>query len=543
MLLALAALIQSGLSGTESLPVPFPTPAADAVRSTLVRTERLLAKGDFAGAAFALDSVSLDGLRYSIDLSTLPEPVRKRTQDAVIAGLRLWDIGLANEDTKPNIRIIVSPGFGAIQVVKGVASQLAVLSCQELTWSKESGRHVLTARLFMDEGPEGTAHSDVCLGHLAAKAVGVYMGLAPTGKGADAMCLDDHEARTLPTVGEKDAAYVKAVLAAVQTLRSKVAKKERVTLELPELNVPEVVDFGVTPYGKVSSATVEFKNTGTAPLKITTVIPDCLCVSQKWDREVAPGGTGKIELSIDSAKARGVFTKHLTIKSNDPENADKVVTLHLLVMPAVAVHPGSVSVDLPATGVAEFEAFVYSPTGKPFVVTDVQPIGNRCTATFSPSKQRFAPGDYPNLVVAEREGYRVCVSVPEESRTGMWAGRFRVITDIPGDEGQAIFEARFSRGILVTPNTVHIVVRGEERDRRLVLLEQRSGTFKVLGVEVSEPLVISTIEAMEGGRSFRVWFAPAKDLSPGAHTLRATIRTDSPAQPTISIMILLNVPE
>jgi len=62
-----------------------------------------------------------------------------------------------------------------------------------------------------------------------------------------------------------------------------------------------------------------FTNTGAATLEIKEVKPGCGCTTAgAWDKEVAPGKTGKIPLSFNPANFSGRVYKTATVKCNDP---------------------------------------------------------------------------------------------------------------------------------------------------------------------------------------------------------------------------------
>src|SRR5580765_6687574 len=62
-----------------------------------------------------------------------------------------------------------------------------------------------------------------------------------------------------------------------------------------------------------------FTNTGSAMLEIKDVKPGCGCTTAgAWDREVAPGKTGKIPLQFNPANFSGPVYKSATVTCNDP---------------------------------------------------------------------------------------------------------------------------------------------------------------------------------------------------------------------------------
>jgi hypothetical protein len=60
-------------------------------------------------------------------------------------------------------------------------------------------------------------------------------------------------------------------------------------------------------------------NAGTAILEITNVQPSCGCTTAgTWDREVAPGKTGRIPIQFNPANFGGPVSKFVTVMCNDP---------------------------------------------------------------------------------------------------------------------------------------------------------------------------------------------------------------------------------
>jgi len=80
----------------------------------------------------------------------------------------------------------------------------------------------------------------------------------------------------------------------------------------------EAYDFGDVKEaaGKVSH-TFTVKNEGTQPLVITRVIASCGCTSPDWTKEpIAPGATGKVQVTYDPQGRPGAFAKTVSIYSN-----------------------------------------------------------------------------------------------------------------------------------------------------------------------------------------------------------------------------------
>lgn len=76
-------------------------------------------------------------------------------------------------------------------------------------------------------------------------------------------------------------------------------------------------DFGNIKEGTQATVEFTFKNTGNAPLVLTSVTASCGCTSPKWTREpIAPGTNGSITVVYNSRSRPGKFTKTVTVKHN-----------------------------------------------------------------------------------------------------------------------------------------------------------------------------------------------------------------------------------
>ena len=76
-------------------------------------------------------------------------------------------------------------------------------------------------------------------------------------------------------------------------------------------------DFGKILQGEVVSYTFHFKNTGNAPLLITSVEKSCGCTASDYPREpIQPGESGEIKITYDSKGHHGFQSKVLIVKSN-----------------------------------------------------------------------------------------------------------------------------------------------------------------------------------------------------------------------------------
>lgn len=109
----------------------------------------------------------------------------------------------------------------------------------------------------------------------------------------------------------------------------------------PVLEVPEPVhDFGRVAKGDIISHDFEIRNTGTEPLEIRRVTPDCGCTVTRYDRIIAPGASGKIHAEIDTSTLMGATSRAIQVFTNDTEKPLLHLTFKAQVVPSLKVTPG-----------------------------------------------------------------------------------------------------------------------------------------------------------------------------------------------------------
>lgn len=86
-------------------------------------------------------------------------------------------------------------------------------------------------------------------------------------------------------------------------------------------------EFGVIEQGEKVSYAFKFKNTGNAPLVISSASASCGCTVPEYTKTpVAPGEEGFINVTFDSAGKSGMTSKTVTIIANTIPNT-KVLTI------------------------------------------------------------------------------------------------------------------------------------------------------------------------------------------------------------------------
>lgn len=87
-------------------------------------------------------------------------------------------------------------------------------------------------------------------------------------------------------------------------------------------------EFGKVESGQVVEHEFVFTNRGDQLLEIREVRPTCGCtIAGPWDRQVPPGGSGKIPVRFNSANSDGAVGKTIIVVCNDPAQTN--ITLQL----------------------------------------------------------------------------------------------------------------------------------------------------------------------------------------------------------------------
>ncbi|MFQ5568166.1 MAG: DUF1573 domain-containing protein [Rhodothermales bacterium] len=76
-------------------------------------------------------------------------------------------------------------------------------------------------------------------------------------------------------------------------------------------------DFGTIEEGHEARHDFIFRNDGDAPLRLTSVQPNCGCTTPSWTRDpVPPGETGSITVVFDSRNRPGTFVKSVRVTTD-----------------------------------------------------------------------------------------------------------------------------------------------------------------------------------------------------------------------------------
>lgn len=120
----------------------------------------------------------------------------------------------------------------------------------------------------------------------------------------------------------------------------------------------DVVDWGNVPPG-VLKRVVKITNTGNGMLDISQIKPSCGCTTAPLDKKnLAPGDTASMEVSVDVAHSSGAIAKNMTVYSNDSTNPAVLVTLKANLVRDLTAIPEFFPISQEATAGQEFATSV-----------------------------------------------------------------------------------------------------------------------------------------------------------------------------------------
>jgi len=119
-------------------------------------------------------------------------------------------------------------------------------------------------------------------------------------------------------------------------------------LPIPAAAAPRAVigetsfDFGNIYEDRALTHTFMIKNTGTAPLNIEDVDPDCACTVPSYDKTIPPGGLGAVTLTLKPFSVIHQFKKETKVRLNDPDQPMLLLKLTGVAQPFIEIQPSHI---------------------------------------------------------------------------------------------------------------------------------------------------------------------------------------------------------
>ncbi|MCC6765060.1 MAG: DUF1573 domain-containing protein [Deltaproteobacteria bacterium] len=321
---------------------------------------------------------------------------------------------------------------------------------------------------------------------------------------------------------------VAVVLLALAPLSTPVARADPPPLEA----LAPRWDAGRVEAGTEVRHTYELRNRGPRPLQIS-VKPGCGCTTAAYDKEIPPGGTGKVTAVLDTTHVRGRVEKIVDVLTNDA--MQPVVTLTILAesVRALVVEPGDQpTLRGPLGKLPPLTLTVRAPEGAPFAITAVDAEPN-VRATYAPDDGDEDEAD-PK---AKHRRWRVTLTAAADLPVGIHHATVTLRTTAPRAARFALPSTLVVTGPLVAmPRELRVGARHPTASVRVSSVD--AAAFRVLRVDPSDPDLAAESRAVPDQNAWDVTVRyVGKPTRHGPLNAVVTIVTDAPEQRMLVIRV------
>lgn len=303
---------------------------------------------------------------------------------------------------------------------------------------------------------------------------------------------------------------------------------------------PVEIDLGVIEEGKLFERYVEVKNVGDGVLVIEDLKSSCGCTAAAVDGavELTAGKSQRVRLTFNSKGMDGPVHKSVTMQTNDPVQSHHQILIKGDVHRAVRVTPRYLELrDIPMAGPWEQTVKLESDTPLGLQVKEVFVLGGRMRD--QPS-ELFEVREAGTKREADRDIREYAVTLRTPAKPQKLSEVLTFVTDQPAPNDTVKVAIRGDIVGRIKASSGFIVIRGVdvgETGRQDVTLSCGEGSFRVLGAEVPDSDVKTTVHEAEGHTQavVRLEYTGTEAGANGVRTL--VIRTDDAEQPRIEIPV------
>lgn len=307
----------------------------------------------------------------------------------------------------------------------------------------------------------------------------------------------------------------------------------------PSIEIPRMrQDFGeVFERAKYEYAFV-VRNRGNADLVIEDVRPGCGCTVAKFDKVIAPGAEGKIELVLDGDRVQGEFAKTAVVKTNDPAHPELTLTIAGTEIPFLKISPeGTIylhgrydeAVEKTVTLSSNEKDFALAITGVTSNIDDkisykVAPGATKGEFVLHVAKKTNVPPSsaYGNVTVKtnSEKSPETVLQVHVMSKGSI------SVTPQTLNYGAVQFGAKGATGAPVT---------------KTVMILKTDGQFELKDAVVDNKNFTVQIEPVEPGKQYKVnvtFVPPSKNSSGQREVGELVIGTSDPREPSVKVHLV-----
>jgi hypothetical protein len=319
-----------------------------------------------------------------------------------------------------------------------------------------------------------------------------------------------------------------SIAGSASSLQAQAAKPKAVVAEA-------IKDVGVAAKGEKVSHVFQIRNEGTATLEITEVVAACGCTVVEFDKTIAPGQTGKVNVVIDTETFAGPISKGVTVITNDVDNPHIDLTIRTDVQPYIAAKPGyaryiTVQGEEKTGSIGQT---IWAPDGSSFEVVKIDSPYPFLSTTFREAK------DAERVPDATGKQWRIEMTLSNDAPVGALAEHVRIHTTHPKQKVVPIPISGFVRpAIAVTPPNAELgsIDLKEPMSRVFNIRSFSTEPIKITGIEAGDGIQ-TNIEPITDGREYLVRLTLNPGLAKGPLNRTVKIKTDSVKRPVIELAL------
>jgi Protein of unknown function (DUF1573) len=304
----------------------------------------------------------------------------------------------------------------------------------------------------------------------------------------------------------------------------------------------ETFDVGEIWEGEKASHTFTFKNDGAAILRIIKVTTSCGCTAAVLSsKEIAPGLTGEIKATFNTKRFRGKQSKTISVSTNDSEHSTVQLKIQATVKSAAAFKPRKLQFGQVTRGEGITRIIELTPDGGPIKITKLTVTPDIFTARVLQDE-----GAQTDEKVKEDtiRPVRIEVSVSSDAPIGRHNGNLTVRIDHPKISSLSARLYINIEGLLKFSPKMLFFDENAQKNRsvkKVRLNKSKGDEMKVIEVASTSPQFQAKTVIIKEGREFDVEIAMAPNVAPGRYQGEIIIKTDSPGQEEIKILVRSNI--
>ena len=304
--------------------------------------------------------------------------------------------------------------------------------------------------------------------------------------------------------------------------------------DLPLSDAEATADLGTLIKGRVLRHTFTLESSGSEPIAFERAIagPGCSVIS--FDRSIASGGTGTVEVELDTSDITGKASCVTAVFAPGHEAPAALLTLEFRVEPRLLAHPGYARwIYVQHEPQGTIRQTVYSTDGSEFEVTAVRSPVPSISTSFRPALPEERREDKPG------SQWVVEATLATAAPIGPLRGRLEIETTHPEQKTLEIPVSGFVRPVLFVQPPAGRFGTMELTAPRPALFDVRNfatAEIRLTGASTDLPGATARIQPVQEGRRYRVEvvFDPAR-MEPGPFTGTLTIATDSEKMPSLEV--------